>query len=81
MVSDALLDTWLVDAADDVRDMGQRVLNNGPERFYAKSKLSFALTRAAEALTYLGWEEDDLVEVILSSRARAADVMRWYGSR
>ena len=51
----------LMDAADAVADMAQRVQLNGPEPTYANEKLSYALYKSAEALALCG---ADIGEVI-----------------
>jgi hypothetical protein len=44
----------LMDAADSVADMAQRVQLNGPEPCYASEKLGHALYKAAEGLALCG---------------------------
>jgi hypothetical protein len=46
----------LLDAADSIADMAQRVQLNGPEITYASEKLGWALYKAAEALALCGAE-------------------------
>lgn len=70
----------LVKAADDVRDMGQRVVNNGAERCYALEKLSHALFKAAEGLTYAGCDLGELVEVVGQGNRHAVHSLRGWPS-
>jgi hypothetical protein len=49
-------DSALLDAADAIADMAQRVQLNGPEITYASEKLGWALYKAAEALALCGAE-------------------------
>lgn len=51
----------LMDAADQVADMAQRVQLNGPEVTYAGEKLGFALYKAAEALALCGVELEEAI--------------------
>jgi hypothetical protein len=44
----------LMDAADAIADMAQRVKRNGPEVTYASEKLGHALYKTAEALALCG---------------------------
>ena len=44
------VDNALLDAADAIADMAQRVQLNGPEPTYASEKLEHALYKAAEGL-------------------------------
>ncbi|HTU88146.1 MAG TPA: hypothetical protein VMF57_21375 [Solirubrobacteraceae bacterium] len=49
----------LMDAADAIADMAERVQLNGPEVTYASEKLGYALYRAAEGLALCGVEIDE----------------------
>ena len=49
-------DRALLDAADTIAEMAQRVKRNGPEITYASEKLAWALYRSAEALALCGAE-------------------------
>jgi hypothetical protein len=50
----------LMDAADAIADMAQRVQVNGPEPVYASEKLGHALYKAAEGLALCGVEIDEV---------------------
>ena len=52
----------LMDAADAIADMAQRVQLNGPEVTYASEKLSHALYKAAEGLALCGAELHEVTE-------------------
>lgn len=52
----------LLDAADAIADMAQRVRLNGPEPVYATEKLGHALGKAAEGLALCDVELDEIVE-------------------
>ncbi len=52
----------LLDAADAIADMAQRVQLNGPEITYASEKLSYALYKAAEALALCDVELSEVTE-------------------
>lgn len=54
----------VVDLADTVRDMGQRVVNNGGEPNYAGEKLGKAAYEAITALALMGWHESDITEFV-----------------
>jgi len=51
----------LMDAADAIADMAQRVQLNGPEITYASEKLSYALYKAAEALALCGVQLEEVI--------------------
>jgi hypothetical protein len=51
----------LMDAADAIADMAQRVQLNGPEVTYASEKLGFALYKSAEALALCGVGLEDVI--------------------
>jgi hypothetical protein len=51
----------LMEAADAIADMAQRVQLNGPEVTYASEKLSHALYEAAEGLALCGVELEEVV--------------------
>ena len=63
----------LLDAADAIADMAQRVQLNGPEVTYASEKLGHALYKAAEGLALCDVE---LAEVTEEAR-RGHDHGRW----
>ncbi|MFZ0380825.1 MAG: hypothetical protein WCD11_03845 [Solirubrobacteraceae bacterium] len=50
----------LIDAADAIADMAQRVHLNGPEPVYASEKLGHALYKAAEGLALCDVEIDEV---------------------
>jgi hypothetical protein len=50
----------LMDTADAIADMAQRVQLNGPEPMYASEKLGHALYKAAEGLALCGVEIDEV---------------------
>ena len=50
------VDDAVIDAADAIADMAQRVQLNGPEPTYASEKLAYALYKAAEGLALCGVE-------------------------
>jgi len=52
----------LMDAADAIADMAQRVQLNGPEPTYASEKFSYALYKAAEGLALCGAELHEVIE-------------------
>ena len=52
----------LMDAADAIADMAQRVQLNGPEPTYASEKLGYALYKAAEGLALCDVELDEVTE-------------------
>jgi hypothetical protein len=52
----------LMDAADAIADMAQRVQLNGPEPVYASEKLGHALYKAAEGLALCDAELDEVTE-------------------
>jgi hypothetical protein len=52
----------LLDAADAIADMAQRVQLNGPEVTYASEKLGHALYKAAEGLALCDVELHEVVE-------------------
>jgi hypothetical protein len=54
----------ILELADDVREMGQRVLDNGGEPHYAREKLARAATRAITALTLLGTESAEITALV-----------------
>jgi chemotaxis regulatin CheY-phosphate phosphatase CheZ len=56
------IDQALMDAADAIADMAQRVQLNGPEPVYASEKLSFAVYKAAEGLALCDAELDEVTE-------------------
>ena len=56
------VDEELMDAADAIADMAQRVQLNGPEPTYASEKLGHALYKAAEGLALCGVELDEVTE-------------------
>jgi hypothetical protein len=51
----------LMDAADAIADMAQRVQLNGPEPTYASEKLAHALYKSAEALALCGVELEEVI--------------------
>jgi hypothetical protein len=51
----------LMDAADAIADMAQRVQLNGPEVTYASEKLGHALYKSAEALALCGASLEEAV--------------------
>ena len=77
MVAAAGVDRHLLELADDVRDMGQRVLGNGAEPCYAGEKLGWAAERAVCALTLLGWRREDIAELV----ERAVRHGHWLAGR
>jgi hypothetical protein len=52
----------LMEAVDVVAEMAARVKRNGPERYYAGEKLTYALFKAAEALAIVGAERQIVLE-------------------
>ena len=52
----------LLDTADAIADMAQRVQLNGPEPVYASEKLSYALFKAAEGLALCDVELEEVAE-------------------
>jgi len=60
-----VLGNLIVSRADDVEDMARRVVDvlggNPRDHHYAVSKLSYAMTRCAEALAIAGWTEAEIV--------------------
>jgi hypothetical protein len=60
------IDRALMDAADAIADMAQRVQLNGPEVIYASEKLGHALYKAAEGLALCGVE----LEVVIGETHR-----------
>ena len=52
----------LLDAADAIADMAQRVQLNGPEITYASEKLGHALYKAAEALALCDVKLEEVAE-------------------
>jgi hypothetical protein len=52
----------LMEAVDVIGEMAARVRRNGPERYYAGEKLSYALFKAAEALAIVGTERQIVLE-------------------
>src|SRR4051794_6242154 len=55
----------LIELADDVRDMGSRVVSNGGEPNYASEKLGHALRCCVRAIaTVADLSEDELVEIV-----------------
>ena len=54
------VDEELIDAADAIADMAQRVQLNGPEPTYASEKLAYALFKAAEGLALCDVELDEV---------------------
>ena len=59
----------LMDAADAIADMAQRVQLNGPEPTYAREKLGHALYKAAVGLALCGVPLEELM----------SDVRQGYG--
>lgn len=74
----------IVARADDVEDMGHRVvevLGRDPrDHHYAGSKLGYAMSRCAEALAMAGANEDEIVDAVREAHRNgarwAADVRR-----
>ena len=70
-------DDWrarrLMEFADDIRDMGQRVVNNGPEATYAEEKLLFAVRCCVRALYHVG-QGSDLIEHLGEVMSKEADL-------
>ena len=56
------VDDALIDAADTIADMAQRVQLNGPEPVYASEKLEHALCKAAEGLALCDVELDEVAD-------------------
>ena len=52
----------LMDAADAIADMAQRIQLNGPEPTYASEKLAHALYKAAEGLALCGASLGEVTE-------------------
>ena len=71
------VDRHLLELADDVRDMGARVLRNGAEPCYASEKLGWAAERAVCALALLGWRREDIAALV----ERAVDHGDWLAGR
>jgi hypothetical protein len=63
----------LLALADEIRDMGWRVINNGPEPFYASEKLGRAAEQAVSALALPGWRGDQIARLV----DRAIEHGRW----
>ncbi len=58
------LDQALMDVADAIADMAQRVQLNGPEVTYASEKLGHALYKADEGLALCGVEIDEVTSEV-----------------
>lgn len=79
-----VLGNLIVSRADDVEDMAHRVVDvlggNPRDHHYAGSKLSYAMTRCAEALAIAGWTEAEIVDAVRDAHRNgahcAADVRR-----
>ena len=56
------VDDAVIDAADAIADMAQRVQLNGPEPTYASEKLGHALSKAAEGLALCDVELTEVTE-------------------
>jgi hypothetical protein len=56
------LDQALMDVADVIADMAQRVQLNGPEVTYASEKLGHALYKAAEGLALCDLELHEVID-------------------
>ena len=56
------LDQAVMDVADAIADMAQRVQLNGPEVTYASEKLGHALYKAAEGLALCDVELHEVIE-------------------
>jgi hypothetical protein len=56
------VDDAVIDAADAIADMAQRVQLNGPEPTYASEKLSHALSKAAEGLALCDASLEEVTE-------------------
>jgi hypothetical protein len=54
----------LMDVADSIADMAQRVQFNGPEVTYASEKLGHALYKAGEGLALCGVELGEVIEEV-----------------
>ena len=72
-----ITDRHLLDARDDIRDMSQRVLDNGPEVHYASEKLGHALFKAAEGLALCDIDLDAVLEQVRRGWARG----EWLAGR
>lgn len=75
-----ILGEWIVEHADNVQDMGRRVvevLGRDPrDHHYAGDKLGHALGEAARALTLVGWTRDELNELVRVAHEKAAESKR-----
>jgi hypothetical protein len=58
------VDDALLDAADAIADMAQRVQLNGPEPTYASEKLEHALYKAAEGLALCDATLEEVTEEV-----------------
>lgn len=65
---DEVLGDWVADHAENVQDMGRRVVEvvgrNPGDHHYASNKLGYALEQCARALTLVGWTADELANVV-----------------
>jgi hypothetical protein len=67
----------LMEAVDVIAEMAARVKRNGPERYYAGEKLSYALFKAAEALAIVGTER----QIVLEAADRGFEHGLWLAGR
>lgn len=54
----------LLECADNVRDMGQRVVNNGGEPNYSGEKMHSAVESALRILDHVGYTRDDVIRIV-----------------
>jgi hypothetical protein len=67
----------VLECAEDVGDMGQRVMTNGAEPNYASEKLAFAAERAIVALTIIGAPREAIARLV----NRAEEHGAWLAGR
>jgi hypothetical protein len=67
----------LMEAVDVIAEMAARVKRNGPERYYAGEKLSYALFKAAEALAIVGAER----QIVLEAADRGFEHGLWLAGK
>jgi hypothetical protein len=71
---------WMASDADNVRDMGRRVdevlTDNPRDHHYAGSKMAAALGSAVSVMTYAGYSEDEMLELLRDAHERALRNMR-----